>query len=482
MLRAVVEAVAEVLHDAPGEVVACGLDHQGESVIAWDGTTGRPLTNVITWQDKRSQSVLDRLEGQADTITARSGLPLDPYFSAGKLAWLLENDERVRSARASGALRMGTVDAFLCDRLGAGFSTDPATASRTQLYVAGDDEWDDQLCRCFGVPRDVLPAIRDSAGALGRAAPRAVAGGAAAARDDRRPAGRAGRRRVRGARAREGDLRHRRVRARPRRRPRAARRGRAAADGGVADRRDDRVRARRRRVRGGRDARVDVRGARASPTSPAELSALARSVEHAAGARVLPALAGLGAPWWQPDARAVLAGLHGGVSRAHVARAALEGIAWRVADIVEVVRDTVGVEELRVDGGLTNEPLMLQLQADAIGAPVVAGGADATALGAALLAGVGAGVFGSPVRGRAAAGLRPPRRAARRRGPPRRRARRLARVRALSGERPLRPSRSSSGAPRRPATGRCAGGCGARSSGRRSCGRRPWRSGRPSRA
>jgi glycerol kinase len=395
VLRAVVEAVAEVLHDAPGEVVACGLDHQGESVIAWDGTTGRPLTNVITWQDKRSQTVLDRLEGQADAITARSGLPLDPYFSAGKLAWLLENDERVRSARASGALRMGTVDAFLCERLGAGFSTDPATASRTQLYVAGDDDWDDELCRCFGVPRDVLPAIRDSAGALGelrheqwpvvlplRATTvdqQAALAGAGCVEPGRVKAtygtgvfvlAYAGDRVPRGA----GGLL-----------PTVAWRidGRTeyALDGGVF----------------AAGAMLEwMCEALGVAETPAELSALARSVEHAAGARVLPALAGLGAPWWQPDARAVLAGLHGGVTRAHVARAALEGIAWRVADIVEVVRDTVGVEELRVDGGLTNEPLMLQLQADAIGAPVVAGGADATALGAALLAGVGAGVFGSP--------------------------------------------------------------------------------------
>jgi glycerol kinase len=395
VLRAVVEAVAEVLHDAPGEIVACGLDHQGESVIAWDGTTGRPLTNVITWQDKRSQTVLDRLEGQADAITARSGLPLDPYFSAGKLAWLLENDERVRSARASGALRMGTVDAFLCERLGAGFSTDPATASRTQLYVAGDDDWDDELCRCFGVPRDVLPAIRDSAGALGelrheqwpvvlplRATTvdqQAALAGAGCVEPGRVKAtygtgvfvlAYAGDRVPRGA----GGLL-----------PTVAWRidGRTeyALDGGVF----------------AAGAMLEwMCEALGVAETPAELSALARSVEHAAGARVLPALAGLGAPWWQPDARAVLAGLHGGVTRAHVARAALEGIAWRVADIVEVVRDTVGVEELRVDGGLTNEPLMLQLQADAIGAPVVAGGADATALGAALLAGVGAGVFGSP--------------------------------------------------------------------------------------
>jgi glycerol kinase len=123
---------------------------------------------------------------------------------------------------------------------------------------------------------------------------------------------------------------------------------------------------------------------------PAALGALAREADDTAGARVLPALAGIGAPWWRPEARAVLAGLHGGTTGANVARAALEGIAWRVADVVAAVRESVEVGALRVDGGLTNEPLMLELQADTIGAPVEAGGADATVAGAAALAAVGA--------------------------------------------------------------------------------------------
>ena len=128
---------------------------------------------------------------------------------------------------------------------------------------------------------------------------------------------------------------------------------------------------------------------------PAALAELAREAEDSAGARVLPALAGIGAPWWRPDARAVIAGLHGGTTRAHVARAALEGIAWRVADVVAAMREGVEVRSLRVDGGLTNEPLLLQLQADAIGVPVEAAGADATVLGAAVLAAVGSGTIGS---------------------------------------------------------------------------------------
>ena len=119
---------------------------------------------------------------------------------------------------------------------------------------------------------------------------------------------------------------------------------------------------------------------------PAALAELAREAEDSGGARVLPGLAGIGAPWWKPDARAVLSGIHGGTTRDQIARAALEGIAWRVADVVAAMRDTVEVASLRVDGGLTNEPLLLQLQADTIGAPVEAAGADATVLGAAVLA------------------------------------------------------------------------------------------------
>src|SRR3954465_5955135 len=158
-LTAVVEAGGELLADVPaGEIDACGLDHQGESVLAWDAESGEPLTPIVTWQDKRSQEVLDRLEreGRADEVRERSGMPLDPYFSAGKLTWLLEHDERVAAARDRGTLRLGTVDAFLCERLGAGFHTDPSTVSRTQL---GAPRWDPGLLEIFGVPVEALPPI-----------------------------------------------------------------------------------------------------------------------------------------------------------------------------------------------------------------------------------------------------------------------------------------------------------------------------------
>jgi glycerol kinase len=394
VLRAVVDAVADVLEDAPGEVVACGLDHQGESVLAWDAESGAPLTPIVVWQDKRSQEILDRLSASEEEIRRRSGLPLDPYFSAGKLAWLLEHDAAVARARDAGTLRMGTVDSFLCDRLGAGFATDASTASRTQLHRLGTPGFDPWLREQFGVPDGVLPEVRDSVGELGtlRHASWPVELPLRARVVDQQAA-------LAGA----GCVVPGRVKATygtgvfilahvgdvvpepaggllPTVAWRIDGRTEYAIDGGV--------------FAAGAMLEWLCRELGVAP-DPAALGALARTVHGSAGARVLPALAGIGAPWWRPRARAVLSGLHGGTTGAHVARAALEGIAWRVADVVAAVRETVDVGTLRVDGGLTNEALMLELQADAIGAPVEAGGADATVAGAAALAAVGAGVLDS---------------------------------------------------------------------------------------
>jgi len=393
VVEAVVGAVADALAGADGEIAACGLDHQGESVLAWDAETGRPLTQIVTWQDKRSQEILDRLErdGQAEAVRERSGMPLDPYFSAGKLAWLLENDDAVAGARDAGTLRLGTVDSFLCSRLGARFETDPSTASRTQL---GAPEWNPELLAAFGVPAAALPTIADTAGDLGvlshsdwpvelplrarcvdQQAALAGAGcvtqGLAKATygtgvfllahvGDARPAPRGGL--VPTVAWRIGDLVE------------------WALDGGVFT----------------AGALLEwLTGELGLAESPAELATAAADVEDAKGVRVLPALAGIGAPWWRPEARAVISGLTAGAGPAHVGRAALEGIAWRVADVLSAVRETVPVEALRVDGGLTRSDLLLQLQADAAGVVVQRGAVDATAAGAAALAAVGAGVFES---------------------------------------------------------------------------------------
>lgn len=393
VLTAVVEAVAEVLRDASGEVTACGLDHQGESVLAWDAETGRALTPIVTWQDKRSHEVLERLEaeGRADEVRERSGLPLDPYFSAGKLSWLLEHEREVSRARDAETLRLGTVDAFLSDRLGAGFATDPSTASRTQL---GAPEWDALLLAAFGIPREALPRIADTAGDLGtlshpawaRELPlraRCVDQQAALA-----GAGCVAPGQVKATYGTGVFLLGHVGEARP-----SPTHGLLPA---VAWRVDGRV---EWAIEGG----VFTAGALLDWLSrdlglapdPAHLTELAAQVVDAGGVRVLPALAGLGAPWWRPEASAVIAGLSQTARPAHVARAALEGIAWRVADLVGAVAEHVTVDVLRVDGGLTRDPLLLRLQADTTGIPVERSAVDATARGAAALAAVGAGLWPS---------------------------------------------------------------------------------------
>ena len=396
ILTAVVDAVAELLDGASEEVAACGLDHQGESVLAWHAESGEPLSTVVTWQDKRSQEMIDRLEseGGADAVRERSGMPLDPYFSAGKLTWLLENDSAVAKAGEDGTLRLGTVDSFLCERLGAGFATDPSTASRTQLAVPGEPDWDPQLLEAFGVPGEVLPAIEDTAGELGvlrheswpqelplRARcvdQQAALAGAGCVKPGLVKAtygtgvfvlGHVGDERPRP----EGGLL-----------PTVAWRvdGKVeyALDGGVFT----------------AGALLEwLSGDLGLAADPPALSKLAGEAEDSGGVRVLPALAGIGAPWWRSGARAVIAGMTGGTRPAEIARAALEAIAWRVADVLAVVSEQVTPETLRVDGGLTQSDLLMQMQADAAGVSVEHGVVDATAAGAAALAAVGAGIWPS---------------------------------------------------------------------------------------
>jgi glycerol kinase len=394
VLDAVVGAVGELLEAAEEEVVGCGLDHQGESVLAWDADAGKPLSPIVVWQDKRSQDVLDRMGAAEEEIRSLSGLPFDPYFSAAKLAWLLENEAAVQRARDAGTLRMGTVDSFLCDRLGAGFATDNSTASRTQLHRLGSPGFDPHLCDLFGVPPEVLPEVRDTAGQLGTL------------RHESWPAelqlcGQVVDQQA--ALAGAGCVVPGRVK--------ATYGTGVFVLGHVGDEVPNPTGGLLPTVAwriGGRteyaiDGGVFAAGAMLEwmcrelgmADSPAALTELARRADDNGGARVLPGLAGLGAPWWKPDARAVLAGLHGGTTRANVARAALEGIAWRVADVVAAMRESTEVDSLRVDGGLTNEPLLLQLQADTIGVRVDAAGADATVVGAAALGAVGAGVIAS---------------------------------------------------------------------------------------
>jgi glycerol kinase len=396
VLAAVVAAVAEVLGAAGrGRRVIAGLAHQGESVLAWDARDGRPLTPIVTWQDKRQEPLLAELDATAVSAT---GLPLDPYFSAGKLAWLRKHNDPVGAASDGGHLRMGTVDAFLSDRLGGRFATDLSTASRTQLLALGGRDWDEGLLELFGLRAQWLPAVGPTFGTLGELRhaswPAAVslcaqlvdqqaalAGSGAIAPGEVKATYGTGvfvLGRTDGPTRAEGLL------------PTVAWAA-PGAGGGIGD------------VDYALDGGVFAAGALLEwlahdlglAADVPSLSALAATVRDSAGTMLLPALAGLGSPWWQPGARGVIAGLHGGVRPAHLARAGLEAIAWRVADIVEAMAAVMPISSLRVDGGLTNDPTLLQIQADALGLPLSVGRADTTVLGAALLAGLGAGTFSS---------------------------------------------------------------------------------------
>ena len=311
VLEAVLGAVGDVLERAGGrEILAAGLDHQGESVLAWEADTGRALTPIVVWQDKRQQELLAGID---PSVTERSGLPLDPYFSAGKLAWLLEHDDAVARAREEGRLRLGTVDAHLCQRLGGRFATDLSTASRTQLLALGGRDWDDRLLAAFGVRREWLPAIEPTYGMLGelRSERWPVPLPLAARLVDQQAA-------LAGSGAvRPGELKATygtgvfvlgRTDA-PASVPgllptvawaapgRAGELGEAAyaLDGGV--------------FAAGSLLDWMARGLGLAPDA-AGVAAAAATVSDSAGVMLLPALAGLGAPWWRPAAQGVIAGLH----------------------------------------------------------------------------------------------------------------------------------------------------------------------------
>ena len=387
MIRSVDETVAEVVDavGGPAAVTAIGLDNEGETSVAWDPATGEPLADAVVWGCRRSQPIVDRLAAYGSLVEARSGLPLDPYFSSTKIRWLIEN-----VAGITPATRFGTLDGYVTLRLGDGARTDPSTAARTQLQaLAAPGRWDAELCDIFGVDAASLPAIGPSTGDLGtlcglplRAAlvdqTAALAGHGCLVPGTIKAtygtgifvlqnAGTAPPRDLAGvlpvvAWEHAGATTY-------------------ALDGGVFS----------------AGTVVEWLGTDGLGlfADPAETEALARSVADTAGVAFLPALAGLGAPWWRSDARGVFAGLTAGATRAHLVRAALDALCFRVRDVVEAMSATAGrPTALRVDGGLTANGYLLQRQADVLGIPVVvARTAETTALGAAAMAGVGAGAL-----------------------------------------------------------------------------------------
>ena len=368
----------EIWHSVLEAAEAAGLDgvdtvaitNQRETTVVWDRRTGTPVARAIVWQDRRTADRCRELD--VALIRERTGLVPDPYFSATKLEWLLREHGR-------DGLAFGTVDSWLLWKLtgGAVHATDVTNASRTMLVALATLDWDEELLTLFGIDRSVLPRIVRSDEPLGegelldrRVALRGVAGDQQAALYGQGCHG-----------AGEGKatygtgsfvLVHTGDDASP---PPHGLLKTAAADGYALE----------GAVLASGAAVQWLRDGLGLLSDAAESEALARSVDSTGGVVFVPALTGLGSPWWDPDARGLVAGITRGTTRAHLVRAALEAIAHQVADVVEALPEPPGV--LRADGGATANAFLMQLQADLLGVPVeVAAERETTALGAAALA------------------------------------------------------------------------------------------------
>jgi glycerol kinase len=382
------------------DVAAIGITNQRETTILWDRATGVPVANAIVWQDRRTASACDALRerGVGELVTAQTGLLLDPYFSATKIAWLLDSVEGVRARAERGEIAFGTVDSWLIWNLTGGkrHVTDVTNASRTMLLDIHRLRWSDELLTAFGIPRAILPEVLPCAANFGATAAEHFGGAI----------------RIGGV---AGDQQ-------------AALVGQAGFSAGLAKNTygtgsfvvlntgDRVVRSEQGllstigfafepgRATYALEGSVFVTGAavqwlrdglgiieRSSDVEP-----LAREVDDSGDCFFVPAFAGLGAPYWDPYARGAIVGITRGTTRAHLARAALEAMAYQTADVVAAMERDAGfaLSELRVDGGASANDLTMQFQADVLGVPVSRPAVvETTALGAAYLAGLQVGFW-----------------------------------------------------------------------------------------
>ncbi|HJV67229.1 MAG TPA: glycerol kinase GlpK [Geomonas sp.] len=383
----------------PSRIAAIGITNQRETTLVWERATGRPLHRAIVWQDRRTAGRTDQLrsEGVEPLVRERTGLLLDPYFSGSKLGWLLDELPGLRGRAQRGEVCFGTVDSWLIFRLSGGRShvTDLSNASRTLLFNIHTLQWDDELLRLFGIPRAMLPEVLPSASRFGLTTPDTAGAEIAIA-------GVAGDQQA--ALFGQGCLTP----------------GMAKATFGtgafvVMNCGDQGTcgegvlttigwQLPGEPVQYALEGSIFIAGAAIEwlkeglgiIAGASEVEALAASVPDSGGVYFVPALAGLGTPYWDPHARGVIAGLTRGSGKAQLARAALEAIAFQTVDAIRAMEAASGVplRELRVDGGAARNNLLLQLQADLLGAPVLRPRCtETTSLGAALLAGIGAGVI-----------------------------------------------------------------------------------------
>jgi glycerol kinase len=386
----------------PRDVAAIGITNQRETVIVWDRATGKPIHPAIVWQDRRTAAFCASLEqqGLGDTISNRTGLVIDPYFSATKIKWILDNEPDARARADKGELAFGTVDSWLIWHLTSGqhHVTDVTNASRTLLYNIVKGEWDAELLRIFDVPQSLLPEVAWSSQRIGEVTTTLGLGGipvAGIAGDQQAAlfgqlcwsAGEAKNTYGTGCFLLQNigtafvRSKHRlitTVAASAQQRLEYALEGSIFIGGAV--------------VQWLRD-NLKLIG------SSADVEALAASVPDTNGVLFVPAFVGLGAPHWDPHAGGLLIGLRRDTKPGHIARAALESIALQVADVLEAVHSETNAPlgALRVDGGAAVNDLLMQFQADVLGVPVVRPRVtETTALGAAYLAGLAVGFWPSP--------------------------------------------------------------------------------------
>jgi glycerol kinase len=386
---------------AHSDIAAIGITNQRETTVLWDRKTGQPVANAIVWQDRRTAAFCDALKaaGKAPLIQQKTGLVLDAYFSGTKIKWLLDNIPGARQRAEEGELAFGTIDSWLIWKLTNGkvHATDPSNASRTLLFNIHDNDWDDELLALFSIPRAVLPQVRPSSGLFGETVDGVPIAGCAG---DQQAAlfGQAchspgmakntygtgcflllntGEKAVSSSNNLLTTTAWQ-LSAKTVAKPAYALEGSVFIGGAV--------------VQWLRD------GLRAIKTA-ADVEALAAEVPDSGGVYLVPAFAGLGAPHWDQYARGAMFGLTRGSNIAHIARAALESIAFQSADVLAAMEKDAGIKltELRVDGGATANNLLMQIQADLLGVPVVRPKVlETTALGAAYLAGLAVGFWNDP--------------------------------------------------------------------------------------
>jgi glycerol kinase len=400
--RRVAQAAVGEAGMAMDGLAGIGITNQRETIVLWDRATGRPLHRALVWQDGRTADVCRglRAAGHEEEVRARTGLVIDPYFSGTKLAWFLDNVPDARRRAEAGELAAGTIDSWLVWNLTGGREhlTDPTNASRTLLYGLDDGAWDPAMLELFGVPAAVLPRVRASSEVYGTTSGDALGGEVPVA-------------------GIAGDQQ-------------AALYGHGCWTAGAGKNTygtgafllvhtgAERVASKHGMLttaacgpRGERafalEGSIFIAGAAVQwlrdglgiVEQADETERMARSLDSNDGVYFVPAFTGLGAPHWEPQARGTLFGLTRGSTRAHLARAALEAMAFSTADVAEAMQAdaSVTLPELRVDGGATSNDWLMQFQADVLGVPVRRPAmVEVTARGAAGLAGLATGVWGTP--------------------------------------------------------------------------------------